>query len=563
MSPVTQGILHLHIPKTAGTALREHFVTQCGESNVTPRLSGIGLRETLVHYQATPVIAGHLLVTQGDRLPHDRCSIVLLRHPVDRVLSQYFYNQQHRPKPLLDLRFRTMDLRDYLNSLDAHAEPDLLLQRDMLYPLAVSFEACPTKDEKLTAAKQALEAFQFVGVQDELDDFVAMLDTYFGWPEFPLKRHNVTTRRAKVDDLDDKQLRRLKSLLEPELDLYADAQARFHRDRRRFIRMSGGGSVTVTTHADLPAEPPPHAPANFGSHACTIDRIEVEGREPGYGCLIQGDPMTVTLHFTAHHPIKKIIIGLAIRDGKNLLMFGTNSRMLGHAYALTPGQYVARFIQLNRLPPGGYRIDVALVREEQWQHPEDCYHWIEQATSFDVVDSLAMHGMGSVLMDAEFKLDGASPSAAPETLPIEWPKTPLRAFNPANAPLSTFAATISLLQPLDMLPAGMDVIVPIRVQNRSDETWPAMGWERTVVMTYRWLTEDGAMLVSDGLRTPLPGDLGPQGVTTLPLRIRVPEDSGHFVLLISPVQEAIAWFTDLRPESGLAVPVRIEKPGYL
>lgn len=559
MSPATQGILHLHIPKTAGTALREYFATQLGESNVTPRLSGISLREALVHYQAMPVIAGHLLVKQGDRLPHDRCSIVLLRHPVDRVLSQFFYSQQHKPKPLLDVRFRTMGLRAYLGSLEAGAEHDLLLQRDMLYPLATSFEACPSDDEKLAAARQALDAFQFVGIQEELDDFVAMLDTHFGWPEAPLKRHNVTAQRAKVEDLDDAQLRRLKNLLEPELELYADAQMRFRRDRRLIIRMGRGEPITFATHVTLPPAEPAQGPANFGSHACTIDRVEVEGREPGSTCLIQGEPMMVTLHFTAHHSIEKIIIGFGIRDDKNLLMFGTNSRMLGHAYALAPGQYVARFNLLNRLPPGGYHLDIALVREEQWRHTEDCYHWMEQAAFFDVIDSTAIHGIGSVLMDADFKLDGVSPDTPPMTRFVEWPKTPLLAFSPANEPLSTFAATISLLQPLDILPAGMDVVVPIRVQNRSEETWPAMGWERPVVVTYRWLTEDGAILVADGLRTPLPGDLGPQGVATLSLRIRVPENSGRFILLISAVQEAVAWFVDLHPESGLAVSVYVDK----
>lgn len=560
MSLPTQGILHLHIPKTAGTALREHFVTQVGESNVTPRLSGIGLREALVHYQTTPVIAGHLLAIQGDRLPHDRCSIVLLRNPVDRVLSQFFYTQQHKPRPLLDVRFRTMGLRDYLDSLDADAECDLLLQRDMLYPLATRFEACPTMDEKLIAARQALAAFQFVGVQDELDDFAAMLDTHFDWPECPLRRHNVTVQRTRVEDLDAKQLRRLKTLLEPELELYADAQIRFHKDRRRFIRMGGSALVTFTTHATTTTgEPMPQEPANFGSHVCTIDRVEVRGHEAGSACPIQGEPMTVTLHFTAHHSIEKIVIGFGIRDDKNLVMFGTNSRMLGHAYALTPGQYMARFTLLNRLPSGSYRLHAALVREEQWQHPEDCYHWIEQAACFDVVDSVAIHGMGSVLMDANFRLDGISPNAAPKTCAIEWPKTPLRAFSPPNIPLSTFAATISLLRPLDVLPAGMDIIVPIRVQNRSKETWKATGWERPVVVTYRWMAEDGTILIADGLRTYLPGDLVQEGVVTVSLRVRVPDASRQLVLLISPVQETVAWFVDLEPESGLAVPVHIKK----
>src|SRR4029077_8355467 len=75
-----------HIPKTAGTSLRDFLSATVGAANVAPMLRSGRLLEALRDYAGFAVITGHLEVLPGDALPTDRVSVTLLREPVDRVL---------------------------------------------------------------------------------------------------------------------------------------------------------------------------------------------------------------------------------------------------------------------------------------------------------------------------------------------------------------------------------------------------------------------------------------------------------------------------------------------
>ena len=86
-----------HIIKTAGSSGRGFLVERLGERNVSPPLRNARFREALRDYARYAAIAGHIVVDPGDVLPDDRVSVVFLRDPVERTLSQFSFMHTAHP----------------------------------------------------------------------------------------------------------------------------------------------------------------------------------------------------------------------------------------------------------------------------------------------------------------------------------------------------------------------------------------------------------------------------------------------------------------------------------
>jgi hypothetical protein len=103
------------------------------------------------------------------------------------------------------------------------------------------------------------------------------------------------------------------------------------------------------------------------------------------------------------------------------------------------------------------------------------------------------------------------------------------------------------------------VSADVTVKNVSTKTWPSKPNQKgrnAVNLSYHWLDRKRQMVVFDGLRTPLPRDLGPGESVTLKATIRAPEKAGEYLLHVTMVQEAVAWFSD--SEGGqLQIPVSV------
>jgi hypothetical protein len=101
------------------------------------------------------------------------------------------------------------------------------------------------------------------------------------------------------------------------------------------------------------------------------------------------------------------------------------------------------------------------------------------------------------------------------------------------------------------IPAEMTVAqtvsADVTVKNASTKTWPGKPNQKgrhAVNLSYHWLDAKRQMVIFDGLRTPLPRDLGPGESVTLRATMQAPEKAGKYLLHVTMVQEAVAWFSD-------------------
>lgn len=107
--------------------------------------------------------------------------------------------------------------------------------------------------------------------------------------------------------------------------------------------------------------------------------------------------------------------------------------------------------------------------------------------------------------------------------------------------------------------AGERVLAEITVKNTSDVVWPSKPNYKNlnaVNLSYHWLNRKAEVVVFDGVRTPLPGDLRPGDSVRLKATIQVPERVGTHLLEITLVQEGVAWFPD-RDGEKLVISVNV------
>jgi hypothetical protein len=84
-------VLFDYIPKTGGSVLHAVFIKWYGSDQRSPQVKGLWLREALFKYQNMYVISGHLRFQPGDILPQNRLKVSIVRDPIDRALSSYFF----------------------------------------------------------------------------------------------------------------------------------------------------------------------------------------------------------------------------------------------------------------------------------------------------------------------------------------------------------------------------------------------------------------------------------------------------------------------------------------
>ena len=118
-------------------------------------------------------------------------------------------------------------------------------------------------------------------------------------------------------------------------------------------------SQRLTDHAMLPW-------ARQGSHEVEIFQVEVfNGEHRCPSIFSAGEPLTIRLHYMAHHRVERPNFGVAIYRNDGLLVYGTSSHKDRLVIDVIQGQgYLDFTIPTLTLLSGSYEITVAIFDEE-------------------------------------------------------------------------------------------------------------------------------------------------------------------------------------------------------
>lgn len=224
-------LIFLHIPKAAGSTLHpvleRHYSRRTRQSVSEPEQVEAFKRRPEEERRRIRLLKGHMPFGMHRYLEGRSRYITLLRHPVERVISHYYYVKRTPDHYLYPHLQRGMGLADFARAgisgeMD-NGQVRLLSGHDQDIP----FGEC-TPDMLDTAKRNIEEHFAVTGLTEQFDESLTLMSIVLGWRWTPyyLSR-NVTQDKPVARQVDPEVLRAIEETNSLDLDLYAWSVNRF------------------------------------------------------------------------------------------------------------------------------------------------------------------------------------------------------------------------------------------------------------------------------------------------------------------------------------------------
>lgn len=225
-------LIFMHIGKTAGSTLgniidRHYpndrlYVMMQDKDNETFAAQPEALRARVEMIRGMTYYGIHRVIPRESRY------FTLYRHPVDRVISQYFYVQRRKKRENPDARVQPLEGFLERNPFHTQMQLGLTVGAD-----DKRFAQSQPLDSSHIAVAQANLArhFSLVGTVDRFDEALVLMKQRFGWNNIVYAKRNVAPedQRAKITP---EQLRLIESMCALEIEFYEQVHAAFAADLR-------------------------------------------------------------------------------------------------------------------------------------------------------------------------------------------------------------------------------------------------------------------------------------------------------------------------------------------
>lgn len=215
-----RGLIFLHMMKAAGTTLRTIIARQ-----YPPRVMHVVERADLFcklpeqSRARIRVLQGHMPFGLHQHLSVPADYITVLRDPVDRLISLYYWAQTPRGGELYE-KIRGMSLLDFADS----GLPLTLNQQ-------TRFISGLTKDHSAkaleTARNNLLVHFAAFGLSERFDESLILFKWRLGWENIFYAKQNVTKGRPSKREVPDSVIDLMRKNNALDVELYAFAQQTF------------------------------------------------------------------------------------------------------------------------------------------------------------------------------------------------------------------------------------------------------------------------------------------------------------------------------------------------
>lgn len=226
-----KSVIFLHIPKTAGSTLNRIIARQYEQKSI---FSIYGLRrnerecESIDEFKRLPearrreikVLQGHIGFGLHEYLPQPSTYITILRDPVDRIISHYYFVLRDPDHYLYnEVTSKHMSLKDYVCS---GISPELDNGQTKLLSTTTAVNSYTQgSNEMLESAKKNIkEHFALVGLTERFDETLILLKRSLNWtPPFYTKQ-KVTKNRPIKEDVSKDILKLIEKSNELDIELY-------------------------------------------------------------------------------------------------------------------------------------------------------------------------------------------------------------------------------------------------------------------------------------------------------------------------------------------------------
>ncbi|MFL6354825.1 MAG: sulfotransferase family 2 domain-containing protein, partial [Bryobacteraceae bacterium] len=168
------------------------------------------------------VFKGHMKFGLHEVLPQPATYITVLRDPIDRMISAFYFMHTYKLHPnYWKFRREGWTLEDFVKRW-----PKANLQTKMI--AGADYDA-PCTAEILRKAKENLQYFSVVGLTERFEETLALMKVRFGWKLQSYSSFNVTRTRPKKRDLPQSTLDLIAERNRFDIELY-DCVAKIFED---------------------------------------------------------------------------------------------------------------------------------------------------------------------------------------------------------------------------------------------------------------------------------------------------------------------------------------------
>lgn len=218
-------VIFLHIPKTAGCTLNTILERQYKKSTIFTIDSDkkyIDDFKQLTKSQKEKIrlLKGHMYFGLHEFFPQQSIYITVMRDPVERVISHYYYVLSKPCNQLYQqVTSQNISLKDFVSSgMCLHTDNG---QTRLLSTLGASTSYGQCSTEMLESAKKNIqEHFAVVGLAEKFDETLILLQTKFQWKIPIYSKQNTTKNRPSKEDIPRDALKIIENYNEVDTELY-------------------------------------------------------------------------------------------------------------------------------------------------------------------------------------------------------------------------------------------------------------------------------------------------------------------------------------------------------
>ena len=197
-----EAVIFLHVPKTAGTTLNRLIEWEYPLFEIYS-VDPVFFRWSASHLWQLParrlkrtrMFKGHMLFGLHKILPQRATYITVLREPVDRVISAFYFMRSYMLHPAYwQFRRENWTLEDFVRRLPRENVQSRILAGG-------EFNSPCTEEIFEQAKENLLRHFSVVGLSERFEESLALMKLRFGWKLQRYSSFNVTRARPKKRDL--------------------------------------------------------------------------------------------------------------------------------------------------------------------------------------------------------------------------------------------------------------------------------------------------------------------------------------------------------------------------
>src|SRR5262245_58758038 len=178
-----QKYLFHHVMKCGGNSMRHAFEDIWGPSCVF-WVTDSNMDRPPAYFASYALIGGHFPYLFGSYFHADRRYITMVRDPIDRILSHYYYCQNNVPTKNISIvkKTQTLSFQEFVNSEDPEIVSFFSNHQAKIFAYLDPAVCNLSGDELLNKAKEHLGRFAFVGLYENFSDSVDFCCLRFGFP---------------------------------------------------------------------------------------------------------------------------------------------------------------------------------------------------------------------------------------------------------------------------------------------------------------------------------------------------------------------------------------------